>query len=189
VRKNFIAIFKLVYHLILSRVKCATMVIDHNLQFIEKKLSEIKTAVMYAGDNSIVKLPNDIVTFIKVDTAGKLWFSAHKPRCLLQEYEQSFPLRLFFYRKGIDFYVETSGVAMIAGPDDIQESGEELAEGEFLLKMTPHMVEFTETSRRPAFAGISQLWSGFTRWVTENLTFIHTKHPRLTGMEKTKNYG
>lgn len=165
------------------------MSIDYNLQFIEKKLNEARTAVMYIDGNNVVKLPNDIITFIKVDEAGKLWFTAHKPRCLLMEYEQSFPLRLFFYRKGIGFYIETSGVAMIAGRDDATEIKEELNENNYLIKMTPHLVEYTEIGRKQIFPGLVNWWSTFSKWIADNLSIINTKHPRLSGMEKTKNYG
>jgi hypothetical protein len=163
------------------------MMIDYNLQFIEKKLSEAKTAVMHIDGNNVVKLPNDVVTFLKVDETGKLWFAAHRPRCGLRVYEQSFPLRLFFYRKGIGFYIETSGIATIAGMDDSASVDDQL-EGGYLIKMTPQFVEYTEIGRKQ-YTSISQWWSSFTRWVNDSFSFIHTKHLPLSGIQKSKNYG
>ncbi len=46
------------------------MVIDYNLQFIEKKLSDARTAVMYIDGNNVVKLPNDIISFVKKENCG-----------------------------------------------------------------------------------------------------------------------
>jgi hypothetical protein len=162
---------------------------DYNLQFIEKKLEEAKTAVMYIGGDNVVKLPNDVVTFIKVDAEGKLWLTAHKPRCWLRMYEQSFPIRLFFYRKGIGFYVETEGIATIAGLEDVNEVKDELSDEMFLVKMKPHVVEYTETGRKYLFPSIVSWWSTFSKRITENLSFINTKHIPLSGIQKTKNYG
>ena len=144
---------------------------------------------MYIDGNNVVKLPNDIINFIKVDEEGKLWFTAHKPRCRLMEYEQSFPLRLFFYRKGIGYYIETSGFATIAGKEDVNEVKSALNGNDYLIKMTPHLVEYTEIGRKPLLAGWGNWWSNFSKWITLNLSIINTKQPHLTGMQKTKNYG
>ncbi len=165
------------------------MTIDYNLQFIEKKLGEVKTAVMYTGGHNVVKLPNDVVSFIKVDEAGKLWFTAHKPRCGLLAYEQCFPLRLFFYRKGIGFYIETSGIAHIAGKHDVEEVKEKLADGTYLVKMTPHLLEYTEIGKKYLFPGLAQAWSTFAKWMSDNISFINSKHLPLSGIQKTKHYG
>jgi len=165
------------------------MVNDYNLQFIERKLNEVRTAVMYTEGNNVVKLPNDIVTFIKVDDAGKLWFTARKPPCELVQYDQCFPLRLFFYRKGIGYYIETNGIANIAGKNDMDDMKNEVPEGTYLVKMTPHLVEYTEIGRKPVFHGLTQLWASVSKWFTDNLSFIHIKHARLSGVQKTKNYG
>jgi hypothetical protein len=162
---------------------------DYNLQFIERKLNEVRTAVMYTEGNNVVKLPNDIVTFIKVDDAGKLWFTARKPNCELVQYDQCFPLRLFFYRKGIGYYIEANGVANIAGKDDTEEMKHELPEGTYLVKMTPHLVEYTEIGRKPVIHGWTELWTSVSKWFMDNLSFIHIKHARLSGVQKTKNYG
>ena len=51
--------------------------IDYNLLFIEKKLTEIKTTVMHIEGDHVVKLPNDVVEFLRVDESGRLWLAAH----------------------------------------------------------------------------------------------------------------
>ncbi len=124
--------------------------IDYNLLFIEKKLSEIKTAVMHIEGDHVVKLPNDVVEFLCVDESGRLWLSAHKPRRRLHIYEQSFPVHFSFYCKGIPFYIQLSGTAMIGGIDDMIQVQDKLTNGSYLLKVTPHMLEYKETGKKRA---------------------------------------
>jgi len=45
---------------------------DYKLLFIKNKLQQIKSAVMYATNSNIVRLPNDIVEFESVDDG---WFT------------------------------------------------------------------------------------------------------------------
>jgi hypothetical protein len=68
---------------------------------------------MYVSANGPVRLANDIVTAVRVDEEGQLWFLTNSPSQLLEECEQTFPARLRFYRKGIDFFMEVSGKATI----------------------------------------------------------------------------
>jgi len=161
------------------------MMIDYNLQFIEKKLSEIRTAVMHIDGNNVVKLPNDVVSFLKMDESGKLWFAAHKPRCRLRTYEQTFPVHFSFYRKGIPFFVEVSGTAVIGGIDDVSSISESLTNGAYLVKVTPHTLEYTDTGKNQSSP---ENWIGLvsrcTKWVTENFWFNSSKQFPLSGIRK-----
>ncbi len=155
---------------------------DYNLLFIEKKLSEIKTAVMHIEGDHVVKLPNDVVEFLRVDESGRLWLSAHKPRCRLRSYEQSFPVQFSFYRKGIPFYMHLSGTATIGGIEDMSLVRDKLTNGSFLVKVTPHMLEYNETEKK---AGMSQMWWGLlTRWLSTYLPNAGERQLNITGIEK-----
>jgi len=86
---------------------------DTNLEFIREKINRLQHAVMYVNGDGLVKLGNDIVTAVKVDEEGQLWFVTNYPSHLIEECEQVFPARLRFYRKGVDFFMEVSGKATI----------------------------------------------------------------------------
>ncbi len=118
--------------------------------FIKNKLQQIKSAVMYATNSNIVRLPNDIVEFESVDDDGLLWFSAHIPRQWVKAYELHFPAKLIFYRKGIDYYVEITGTAVVVNKQDVMYGGENANGGKLLLKMVPYYIEYTETGKREA---------------------------------------
>lgn len=122
---------------------------DSNLHFISQKIGELQTAIMYSMSDSCIKMPNDIVTAVKVDQEGQLWFLSHLPSQPLKECEQSFPARLKFFRKELNFFVEVSGkatiVSMIQSEGNIDNytadmSGNKIA---VLIKMTMTNVEYT----------------------------------------------
>jgi len=119
------------------------MTTDPNLQIIREKIALLRTAVMYSMSNSLVKLPNDIVSLVKMDDEGQLWFLAHFPAQSLTECEAVFPARLHFFRKGYDFFVEVSGKATIES--DVHEPGDDNdSRTAVLVKMTMRNIEYRE---------------------------------------------
>ena len=121
---------------------------DYKLLFIKNKLEQIKSAVMYSITGNSVRLPNDIVEFESVDDDGLLWFSAHVPRQWMKAYELHFPTKLIFYRKGVVFYVEITGTAVVVNKQDVIHATNTSYNGKLLLKMVPYYIEYTETKKR-----------------------------------------
>ena len=117
--------------------------------FIKNKVQQIKSAVMYVTNSNIGRLPNDIVEFESVDDDGLLWFSAHIPRHWVKAYELHFPAKLIFYRKGVDYYVEITGTAVVVNKQDVMHSENNIG-GKLLLKMVPYYMEYTETGKKEA---------------------------------------
>jgi len=122
---------------------------DYKLMFIKNKLQQIKSAVMYSTNSNTPRLPNDIVEFESVDDDGLLWFSAHIPRHWVKAYELHFPAKLIFYRKGVDYYVEITGTAVVVNKQDAIHGAYDNG-GKLLLKMVPYYIEYTETGKREA---------------------------------------
>ena len=121
---------------------------DYKLLFIKNKLEQIKSAVMYPTNSNLVRLPNDIIEFESVDDEGVLWFSAHVPRQWVKAYELHFPAKLIFYRKGVDFYVEITGTAVVVNKQDAIYAANNSYGGKLLLKMVPYYMEYTETKKK-----------------------------------------
>ena len=122
---------------------------DYKLMFIKNKLQQIKSAVMYSTNSNTTRLPNDIVEFESVDDDGLLCFSAHIPRHWVKAYELHFPAKLIFYRKGVDYYVEITGTAVVVNKQDAMHGAYDNG-GKLLLKMVPYYIEYTETGKREA---------------------------------------
>jgi hypothetical protein len=152
---------------------------DYKLMFIKNKLQQIKSAVMYATTSNIVRLPNDIVEFESVDDDGLLWFSAHVPRNWEKAYELHFPAKLIFYRKGVDYYVEITGTAVVVNKQDVMYGENNIQGGKLLLKMVPYYMEYTETGRKDA--GFKKLKSQLHDVFMNTLGLSRaTNQPRLT---------
>src|SRR5690242_3284628 len=138
---------------------------DNNKEFIQTKLSQIENAVMYSMGNNLGKLPNDVIHFLRIDDGGQIWFTGHKPRGWVRTYDQRFPVRLLFYRKGIDFYIETNGIASIANAEEILQNRDAIEQGGVLFKMTPSSLEYTETGKQHTAPGTNKITAGIYNWL------------------------
>ena len=43
---------------------------DTNLQFIRERINQVRSAIMYSYSDDVIKLPNNIVSAVKVDEEG-----------------------------------------------------------------------------------------------------------------------
>jgi hypothetical protein len=158
---------------------------DFRLEFIKMKLQQIKSAVMYSTNSTLERLPNDIVEFDSIDEDGILWFTAHIPRQWMKAYELHFPVKLIFYKKGVDFFVEMSGTAVVVNKNGIiSDTGNKLYDGTLLLKMTPYYIEYTEAKKRDI--GFKKIKSQVYDYFMSTLGLNRAHHPHLTGQISTQ---
>ena len=69
---------------------------DPNLQFIREKIYHVRSAIMYSMSNDLVRLPNNIVTALRVDNEGNLWFTCSRPSGYVDQCEKTFPPACIF---------------------------------------------------------------------------------------------
>ena len=150
---------------------------DYKLELIKHKLQQIKTAVMYTTNNNLSGLPNDLIEFETVDDDGVLWFSAHIPRHWIKAYELHFPVKLIFYRKGVDFYVEITGTAVVVNKQDVIEGANNIQGGTLLLKMVPYYIEYTETRKKDV--GFKKIKGQVYEYFMSTFGLSRTTQPRL----------
>ena len=94
----------------------------NNLQFLKEKIEELHSALFFNTSNAVLKLPNSIVTTLKVDDAGQIWFFVNRPEQYLHEFDKEFPAKLDFFRKGKWFYLHVTGKAFIVSdPEELNE--------------------------------------------------------------------
>ena len=141
------------------------MTVDNNLQFIREKIYEIKTAVMYSMSDGVVRLPNSIVSVVKVDDEAQLWFLCTPPVRQLDPAECIFPARLHFYRKGKFFHVEVSGKATIMNNETSSQSGEK----PLLIKMSMTNVEYSQAQEKRPRGRVEQLLGDTYKWLIRNI--------------------
>ncbi len=164
---------------------------DSNLQFIREKIYQIRSAVMYSMSNALVKIPNNIVTAINVDDEGHLWFLSRRPLQYLDQCEQNFPARLVFYRKGIPFYLEVSGNAIIVNNgyniiNDTEGIVETKEEKPVLIIMSMKNIEYTEASEKKEKNWLERLLDESFKWSSHTIAFSRPSSPVLQKLSRTK---
>lgn len=161
---------------------------DGNLQFIRQKIYQLRSAIMYSMSNELVKIPNNIVTAIRVDDEGNLWFLAKRPSQFVSECEQNFPARLHFYRKGIRFFMEVSGKATIVnnacnlGTAETDVAG--VQEKPILIKMTMRNIEYVEAAERKRKTKLDVLFENGYKWLARTIAFHRHTKPVLAKLHR-----
>jgi general stress protein 26 len=166
------------------------MTTDLNLQFIRAKIKQLRTAVMYSMSNSVLRLPNGVVSAIQVDDEGQLWFISRGPLPEVKEFEQTFPARLCFYKKGVDFHIEVSGKATVMNSQYSPE-GDDTFEGEepkvLLIKMSMLNIEYTEPHTKRAKSKVESWLEHGYRWFLRNAAVQRSSESVLAKLHQT-NY-
>ena len=60
---------------------------NQQFNFIQSKIEELGSAIFFNQSDAVLKLPTSIVTRLKVDDFGYIWFYVQKPNQQLQEFE------------------------------------------------------------------------------------------------------
>ncbi|CAN5452188.1 hypothetical protein BH11BAC3_BH11BAC3_14160 [soil metagenome] len=89
-----------------------------NIGFISTSIKQLKNAVMHTHSNDLINLPDITVHAIDVDDNGFLWFTILKPHDPIAPEGKSFYVGLNFYRKGIPFLLNISGIASLVTTED-----------------------------------------------------------------------
>lgn len=155
------------------------MTVDTNLQFIREKIYEIKSAVMYSMSEGVVKLPNSIVSVVKVDDEGHLWFLCAPPVRRLEDSECVFPARLHFYRKGKFFHIEVSGRATIIN-NEFRDN--QTVDKPLLIKMSMINVEYTAAMEKKPRSKVEVLLTDTYKWLLRTIAIPRQERSVLSKM-------
>ena len=131
---------------------------NQQLFFLKEKIQEIGSAIFFNLSESVLKLPTSIVETIKVDDFGFVWFYIQKPKQHLREFDKEFPVRMDFFKKGINYFLQVEGKAwMVNDPEEINTlhsfSDEEKLKGTenmVLVKVKMLKAEYHEAGNRMA---------------------------------------
>ena len=86
---------------------------DKALHFIAEKIEDIKVALFYCHSNSPLKINNTIINTCKVDDCGNITFLINRPPQLISEFDREFPVRLNYFKKGKNYFMNIFGKARI----------------------------------------------------------------------------
>jgi len=80
---------------------------------LHEKIKTLGSAIFFNQSDAVLKLSTSIVRIIHVDQYGYIWFFMQKPPQALNEFEKEFPVKLDFFRKGLDYSLQVIGKGCI----------------------------------------------------------------------------
>ena len=152
---------------------------NHQLSFLQQRIEEIGSAIFYNLSESVLKLPTSIVSTLKVDDFGFVWLAVQKPTQNLSEFEQEFPVKLDYYRKGTGYFLQVTGRGfMVTDPEemnlmtdllDVKQPGNE---NMALVKVKIQKADYYQTKSMENASWWQSAWHTITAWFRHN-TYRH----------------
>ena len=128
---------------------------NQQLQFLQEKIKEINSAIFFNLSDSVLKFPTTIVSTLQVDDYGYVWFFVKKPKQNINEFETEFPVRLDYFKKGTEYFLQIMGKAwVITDPEELnafvslREVDGADVEDTVLVKVKMMKADFQETQSR-----------------------------------------
>lgn len=150
----------------------ATTTTNQQLNFLQEKIQEIGSAIFFNLSESVLKLPTSLVSTLKVDDYGFVWFFVQKPRQELKEFETEFPVRLDFFRKGKGAFLQVNGKGwVVTDPEEMNlfvtlpEDAKKIAISEMVLvKVKIMRAEYFETKTSHNHSWWHNMVNSVTTW-------------------------
>ncbi|HEU4903316.1 MAG TPA: hypothetical protein VFT06_11000, partial [Flavisolibacter sp.] len=117
---------------------------------------------------------------LKVDEYGFVWFFVQKPTQQLSEFDQEFPVKLDFYKKGAGYFLQVMGRgfvvtdpeemnAYVTLPEDVKKlASEKMA----LVKVKIQKADYYQTRSMHKANWWQSAWHTLTTWFRHN-TYRH----------------
>src|SRR5689334_23288876 len=93
---------------------------DARRTFLHQKILNLVSAIFFNQSDAVLKLPTSIIRILHVDEYGYIWFFMQKPPQQLSEFEKEVPVKLDFFRKGLDYSLQVIGNAyIVSDPEEL----------------------------------------------------------------------
>jgi hypothetical protein len=153
--------------------------------FIQEKVNELKSALFFPENSSVLKMPVHVVSEAEMDDDGFVWFVVQRPVAELSQFDQEFPAKLDFFKKGKNFYFKISGTASLlsaqtAGDQNIPENISRAIEDTRLIAVRVKVEQGDYFESIPKQASANWIQSGVTQF--KNWLFnsaYDSKNPHL----------
>src|SRR5258706_10992693 len=87
---------------------------------LQEKIKNLDRVIVFNQSEVVLKLQTSIVRIIHVDEYGYIWFFVQKPQQQLNEFEKEFPVKLDFFRKGLDYSLQVIGKGcIVSDPEEL----------------------------------------------------------------------
>jgi hypothetical protein len=132
---------------------------NSDLPFLREKIQELKSALFFSQNSSLLRMATSIISILKVDELGQLWFFVPRPSQALHEFDREFPVRLEFFRKGKRFFLHLTGKAYIVNdPEEVnglqfEDLKELISDKMVLMRVKMSRADYFESVARPQQSG------------------------------------
>jgi hypothetical protein len=121
---------------------------NENLEFILNKVKEIGYAMFKADIPSELQIPNNIITTLKTEAEGTIWFFTSSNKHYADYMDKHFNATLDYYKKGSDYRLHIDGMASIIETEANAPAGiDGLFNNMMLIKFTIVQAEYFEAKR------------------------------------------
>ncbi len=134
---------------------------DTALSFLRDKIEDIRIALFKAEMNSVLPLPNNIISTLKVDDEGFIWFYTSCNGKYAPQVDKEFFAYLDYYQKGRDSRLRVSGRTCIVegcGADAASVNSSNL----LLLKMKIMQAEYFGNDAEKQQSWMNKIKTTFT---------------------------
>jgi hypothetical protein len=125
--------------------------------------------------DAVLKIPTCLVKLLEADQVGQLWFIIPRPSQFIHAFDKVFPVKLDFFRKDRDYYVNIIGTAFLVNdPEEINSADfldnkvkeQARREGSVIIKVKISHADYIEKapSHASAKAIIRQVKNKIYRW-------------------------
>lgn len=155
------------------------------------RIMDLKQALFFCQNHSILKLPVSLVNVLHVDELSHIWFVINRPSQQLEQFDPTFEARLELYRKGITFHMQVTGKAfLVADPEEVTavtslvpSLKSVMTENVVLVRMKaekvhyfPHRSEEDKTLRTPMFPAQRLAFFKSLQDVLKNIVPVFQSH-------------
>lgn len=145
------------------------------LTFLQERIEEIGSAIFYNLSDAVLKLPTSVVSTVKVDDYGFVWLLMQKPKQHLNEFEQEFPVKLDFYKKGKGYFLQVAGKGfVVSDPEemnllaDLSEQQNALPGNTTLVKVKIQRADYYQTRSQQKTPWWQTAWNYMVTLVRHN---------------------
>ena len=145
---------------------------NQQLTFLQERIEEIGSAIFYNLSEAVLKLPTSIVNTVKMDEYGFVWFVVQRPTQRLNEFEQEFPVKMDFYKKGKGYFLQVAGKGLVVnyqeemnGLENFLDDQKEVEKGSLaLVKVKIQKAEYYETRSMQNTSWWQTAWTTMMTW-------------------------
>ena len=161
------------------------MATNQQLNFLQEKIRQIGSAIFFNLSDSVLKLPTSIVSTLRVDDYGFVWFFIQKPKQNLKEFETEFPVRLDFFKKGTRYFLQVTGKGwVVSDPEEMNmlesftDDAKRMAMGEMVLvKVKIQKADYYESKSSERHSWWQNAVNAFVAWFRHNHYRPDTYYP------------